>query len=92
MGRPTRGPAADRVPGLGWVPHRSPQHCPGLGPPGTGRTHLATGLGIAAANDGHRVQFATATGGSPGSPTPTVPEGSPTSSSSWSAAATNTPR
>lgn len=32
-----------------------------LGPPGTGKTHLATGLGIAAANHGHRVTFATAT-------------------------------
>lgn len=32
-----------------------------LGPPGTGKTHLATGLGIAAANHGHRVLFATAT-------------------------------
>jgi DNA replication protein DnaC len=32
-----------------------------LGPPGTGKTHLATGLGIAAAHHGHRVQFATAT-------------------------------
>ena len=32
-----------------------------LGPPGTGKTHLATGLGIAAANHGHRVVFATAT-------------------------------
>ena len=32
-----------------------------LGPPGTGKTHLATGLGIAAANRGHRVLFATAT-------------------------------
>lgn len=31
-----------------------------LGPPGTGKTHLATGLGIAAANHGHRVLFATA--------------------------------
>jgi DNA replication protein DnaC len=30
-------------------------------PPGTGKTHLATGLGIAAANHGHRVLFATAT-------------------------------
>nr|WP_281023770.1 ATP-binding protein [Nakamurella multipartita] len=28
---------------------------------GTGKTHLATGLGIAAANHGHRVLFATAT-------------------------------
>lgn len=32
-----------------------------LGPPGTGKTHLAIGLGIAAANHGHRVLFATAT-------------------------------
>ncbi len=32
-----------------------------LGPPGTGKTHLATGLGIAAANHGHRILFATAT-------------------------------
>jgi DNA replication protein DnaC len=32
-----------------------------IGPPGTGKTHLATGLGIAAAHHGHRVLFATAT-------------------------------
>jgi len=32
-----------------------------LGPPGTGKTHLATGPGIAAAHHGHRVLFATAT-------------------------------
>ena len=32
-----------------------------LGPPGTGKTHLATGLGIVAARQGHRVLFATAT-------------------------------
>ena len=32
-----------------------------LGPPGTGKTHLATGLGITAANHGHRVLSATAT-------------------------------
>ena len=31
-----------------------------LGPPGTGKTHLATGLGIRACQAGHRVQFATA--------------------------------
>ena len=31
-----------------------------LGPPGIGKTHLATGLGIAAAHHGHRVLFATA--------------------------------
>jgi DNA replication protein DnaC len=32
-----------------------------LGPPGTGKTHIATALGIAAARQGHRVLFATAT-------------------------------
>ena len=32
-----------------------------LGPPGTGKTHLATALGIKAAHAGHRVLFATAT-------------------------------
>ena len=32
-----------------------------LGPPGTGKTHLATALGITAAHAGHRVLFATAT-------------------------------
>jgi DNA replication protein DnaC len=32
-----------------------------LGPPGTGKTHLATALGIKAAHTGHRVLFATAT-------------------------------
>ena len=32
-----------------------------LGPPGTGKTHLATALGITAAGHGHRVLFATAT-------------------------------
>jgi len=32
-----------------------------LGPPGTGKTHLAIALGITAARHGHRVQFATAT-------------------------------
>ncbi|MCU1404946.1 MAG: istB-like binding family protein, partial [Glaciihabitans sp.] len=31
-----------------------------LGPPGTGKTHLAIGLGIKAAQTGHRVLFATA--------------------------------
>src|SRR6202000_758507 len=31
-----------------------------LGPPGTGKTHLATGLAIRACPAGHRVQFATA--------------------------------
>lgn len=32
-----------------------------LGPPGTGKTHLAIALGITAARHGHRVLFATAT-------------------------------
>ncbi|MCK3769774.1 IS21-like element helper ATPase IstB [Microbacterium aerolatum] len=32
-----------------------------LGPPGTGKTHLATALGVIAAHHGHRVLFATAT-------------------------------
>ena len=32
-----------------------------LGPPGTGKTHLAVGLGVKAAHQGHRVQFASAT-------------------------------
>jgi DNA replication protein DnaC len=31
-----------------------------LGPPGTGKTHLAIGLGIRACQGGHRVAFATA--------------------------------
>jgi len=31
-----------------------------LGPPGTGKTHLATGLAIRACHAGHRVEFATA--------------------------------
>jgi hypothetical protein len=33
-----------------------------LGPPGTGKTHLATALGLRATQLGHRVLFATATG------------------------------
>ena len=34
-----------------------------LGPPGTGKTHLATGLAIRACQAGHRVLFATASEG-----------------------------
>ena len=49
-----------------------------LGPPGTGKTHLATALGVAAARHGHRVLFATADRlGHPPAPTPTAPAGSP---------------
>ncbi|WP_232085172.1 ATP-binding protein, partial [Arthrobacter sp. SO5] len=33
-----------------------------LGPPGTGKTHLAVGIGIKAAKAGHRVLFDSATG------------------------------
>ena len=33
-----------------------------LGPPGTGKTHLATGLAVRACQAGHRVAFATAAG------------------------------
>ena len=33
-----------------------------IGEPGTGKTHLATALGVAAANQGRRVRFATAAG------------------------------
>ncbi|TDO56669.1 IstB-like ATP binding protein [Kribbella sp. VKM Ac-2571] len=33
---------------------------PEFGPPGTGKTHLATGLAIRACQAGHRVLFATA--------------------------------
>ena len=43
-----------------------------LGPPGTGKTHLAIGLAIRACQAGHRVLFATAANGSTGSPTPTT--------------------
>ena len=37
-----------------------------LGPPGTGKTHLATGLAIRACQAGYRVQFAPHRSGSPG--------------------------
>jgi DNA replication protein DnaC len=50
-----------------------------LGPPGTGKTHLAIGLAIKAAQTGHRIAFATAWTGSPGSRPPTTPAGCPPS-------------
>ena len=63
-----------------------------LGPPGTGKTHLAIGLAIKAAHAGHRVAFATAVGtGVPASKPPTTPAHCPlnwsscvASGSSWS--------
>ena len=48
-----------------------------LGPPGTGKTHLATGLGVIAAHHGHRVLFATAVDWVARSPKPTVSVGCP---------------
>jgi IstB-like ATP binding protein len=46
-----------------------------LGPPGTGKTHLAIGISIRACQAGHRVAFATPPNGSPASPTPTPKDG-----------------
>jgi hypothetical protein len=56
-----------------------------LGPPGTGKTHLATGLGIRACHAGDRVAFATASQGSTGSPRPTTKASCKTSSDGWAA-------
>src|SRR5215203_2432822 len=42
-----------------------------LGPPGTGKTHVAIALGIAACHSGHRVLFAPPPTGWPVSKTPT---------------------
>ena len=46
-----------------------------LGPPGTGKTHLAIGLAIRACQAGHRSCSPPPRNGSPGSPTPTTPAG-----------------
>ncbi len=51
-----------------------------LGPPGTGKTHLATGLAIRACQAGHGVLFATAAQWVTASPTPTPAAGCKTSS------------
>jgi IstB-like ATP binding protein len=56
-----------------------------LGPPGTGKTHLATALGVIAAHHGHRVLFATPSTGSLASPKPTASAGSAPSSPGYAA-------
>ena len=56
-----------------------------LGPPGTGKTHLAIGLAIRACQAGHRVLFATASEWVARSPRPTTPAGCKTSWSGWAA-------
>ena len=56
-----------------------------LGPPGTGKTMLATGLGIKACQAGHRVLFATAAAGPTSSPPPTAPAACRPRSPAWDA-------
>jgi DNA replication protein DnaC len=57
-----RGLARDRIAHLGTLDFiAARENVVFLGPPGTGKTHLATGLAIRACQAGHRVLFATAT-------------------------------
>ena len=56
-----------------------------LGPPGTGKTHLAIGLGIRACQAGHRVLFATASEWVDRLATATTPADSRPSSCDWAA-------
>lgn len=51
-------PMIEHLAGLAWV-HEAANVC-FLGPPGTGKTHLAIALGVRACQAGHRVAFATA--------------------------------
>ena len=60
-----------------------------LGPPGTGKTHLATALGVAAARQGHRVLFATATDWVAAWARPTTAAASPPSSPDYAATASS---
>ena len=57
-----RGLARDRIAHLGTLDFvTARENVVFLGPPGTGKTHLATGIAIRACQAGHRVLFATAT-------------------------------
>jgi DNA replication protein DnaC len=60
-GREPRGLRRDAVAHLGTLDFIAEKgNVVFLGPPGTGKTHLATGIAIRACQAGHRVQFATA--------------------------------
>jgi DNA replication protein DnaC len=56
-----------------------------LGPPGTGKTMLATGLGIKACQAGHRVLFATAAAWTDRLTPPTAPAAPSRKSPAWAA-------